>query len=264
TGHFRQQRIDAERDRTGNDRDDSDRASTLDRRDERRDEPQHGQFGEKMGLYEAGQCRPFRRQRRQARLARERHQQRRAIYGEQNPQDRAEVAQIGQCGFTGRLSYNSLHSGRDICKHHAGAGQPGMASAAYRVGQNWQLAPDRPKPMSVPHPSSDPDNHPAPIVATPVPSGGTWSGRFAEPMSERMQRFNASVDFDRRLAEADIAGSLAHAKMLATRGILSAEDLAAIERGLHAIEREIATGTFVWQRALEDVHFNIERRLTAL
>jgi len=118
--------------------------------------------------------------------------------------------------------------------------------------------------MSVPHPSSDPDNHQAPIVATPVPSGGTWSGRFAEPMSERMQRFNASVDFDRRLAEADIAGSLAHAKMLATRGILSAEDLAAIERGLHAIEREIATGTFVWQRALEDVHFNIERRLTAL
>src|SRR6185437_4369541 len=79
-----------------------------------------------------------------------------------------------------------------------------------------------------------------------------------------MQRFNASVGFDRRLAEADIAGSLAHAKMLATRGILSAEDLAAIERGLRAIEGEIATGAFVWQRALEDVHFNIERRLTAL
>ena len=118
--------------------------------------------------------------------------------------------------------------------------------------------------MSVPDPSSDPDNRQAPIAATPVPSGGTWSGRFAEPMSERMQRFNASVDFDRRLAGADIAGSLAHAKMLATRGILSAEDLAAIERGLRAIEREIATGAFVWQRALEDVHFNIERRLTAL
>jgi argininosuccinate lyase len=118
--------------------------------------------------------------------------------------------------------------------------------------------------MSVPDPSSDPDNRQAPIAATPVPSGGTWSGRFAEPMSERMQRFNASVDFDRRLAGADIAGSLAHAKMLAARGILSAEDLAAIERGLRAIEREIATGAFVWQRALEDVHFNIERRLTAL
>jgi len=59
-----------------------------------------------------------------------------------------------------------------------------------------------------------------PNAATPVPPHGTWSGRFAEPMSERMQRFNASVDFDQRLARADIAGSLAHARMLAAQGIL--------------------------------------------
>jgi argininosuccinate lyase len=113
-------------------------------------------------------------------------------------------------------------------------------------------------------PSSAPDSPRTPNAATPVPSRGTWSGRFAEPMSERMQRFNASVDFDRRLAAVDIAGSRAHARMLAARGILSTDDLAAIERGLTTIEAEIANGTFAWQRALEDVHFNIERRLTAL
>jgi argininosuccinate lyase len=96
-----------------------------------------------------------------------------------------------------------------------------------------------------------------------LPARG-WSGRFGEPMSERMQRFNASVDFDRRLASADIAGSLAHARMLAAMGVLSAADLAAIERGLGEIEGEIERGEFVWTRALEDVHLNIEHRLTAL
>jgi argininosuccinate lyase len=96
-----------------------------------------------------------------------------------------------------------------------------------------------------------------------LPARG-WSGRFGEPLSERMQRFNASVDVDRRLAPADIAGSLAHARMLAATGVLSAEDLAAIERGLRQIEGEIERGEFVWTRALEDVHLNIEQRLTAL
>ncbi len=96
-----------------------------------------------------------------------------------------------------------------------------------------------------------------------LPARG-WSGRFGEPMSERMQRFNASVDFDRRLASADITGSLAHARMLAATGVLSAADLAAIERGLKEIEGEIERGEFVWTRALEDVHLNIEHRLTAL
>jgi argininosuccinate lyase len=118
--------------------------------------------------------------------------------------------------------------------------------------------------MPAPDPSSRPDTAETPNAATPVPPHGTWSGRFAEPMSERMQRFNASVDFDRRLAAADVAGSRAHARMLAAQQILSADDLAAIERGLDVIEREIVDGAFVWQRAHEDVHLNIERRLTSL
>jgi argininosuccinate lyase len=117
-------------------------------------------------------------------------------------------------------------------------------------------------PASDPHAPSAPAD--TPNAATPVPPSGPWSGRFGEPMSERMQRFNASVDFDQRLAHADIAGSLAHARMLAAQGILARDDLAAIERGLATIEREIDGGSFQWQRALEDVHLNIERRLTAL
>jgi argininosuccinate lyase len=111
--------------------------------------------------------------------------------------------------------------------------------------------------MPASDPSPDPDNASPTNAATPVPPRGTWSGRFGEPMSDRMQRFNASVDFDRRLATVDIAASRAHARMLAARGVLSADDLAAIERGLTVIEREIADRSFAWQRALEDVHFNI-------
>ncbi|HSS70134.1 MAG TPA: argininosuccinate lyase [Casimicrobiaceae bacterium] len=90
------------------------------------------------------------------------------------------------------------------------------------------------------------------------------SGRFDEPMSERMQRFNASTDFDRRLARVDIAASLAHARMLSGTGIISTADLAAIERGMSAIAAEIERGEFVWRRDLEDVHSNIEQRLIAL
>ncbi|HET7134983.1 MAG TPA: lyase family protein, partial [Casimicrobiaceae bacterium] len=104
-----------------------------------------------------------------------------------------------------------------------------------------------------------PANEPPP---DPERTSTPWSGRFAEPMSERMLRFNASVDFDRRLAAADIAGSRAHARMLAAQRIISDEDAQAIERGLVEIERAIERGEFDWQRALEDVHFNIERRLT--
>ncbi len=91
-----------------------------------------------------------------------------------------------------------------------------------------------------------------------------WSGRFAEPVTERVKRYTASVDFDRRLAEVDIAGSLAHARMLAAVGVLTHGDLAAIERGMATIGEEIARGDFAWSRDLEDVHFNIEKRLTAL
>ena len=91
-----------------------------------------------------------------------------------------------------------------------------------------------------------------------------WSGRFGEPMSERMQRFNASIGFDRRLASSDIAASLAHARMLAHVKVLSAADLAAIEQGLGVIRSEVERGDFVWRREDEDVHFAIEKRLTAL
>ena len=95
-------------------------------------------------------------------------------------------------------------------------------------------------------------------------AGQTWSGRFAEPVSERVKRYTASVSFDRRLAEFDVQGSLAHARMLAATGVLAQEDLAAIERGMGAILEEIRSGTFRWSLDDEDVHLNIERRLTAL
>ncbi len=91
-----------------------------------------------------------------------------------------------------------------------------------------------------------------------------WSGRFNEPVSELVQRYTASIGFDRRLAEFDIQGSLAHAQMLSAAGIISAADLAAIERGLDQIRDEIRSGKFVWLLELEDVHLNIEKRLTTL
>jgi argininosuccinate lyase len=90
------------------------------------------------------------------------------------------------------------------------------------------------------------------------------SGRFEEPMSERMQRFNASTGFDQRLAKVDITASLAHARMLSGTGIISTTDLAAIERGMRDIAGEIERGEFAWRRDLEDVHSNIEQRLIAL
>jgi argininosuccinate lyase len=91
-----------------------------------------------------------------------------------------------------------------------------------------------------------------------------WSGRFKEPVDEQVKRFTASVAFDQRLAKYDIEGSLAHARMLAAAGILARRDLAAIERGLARVRREIEAGTFEWSLDAEDVHLNIERRLTAL
>ena len=117
---------------------------------------------------------------------------------------------------------------------------------------------------AAPSPKNDDTNGQATSVASSLPPSGTWSGRFAEPLSERMQRFNASIDFDRRLAEVDIAASRAHARMLAHTKVLSADDLRAIESGLSQIEGEIQRGEFNFSRDFEDVHFNIERRLTAL
>ena len=91
-----------------------------------------------------------------------------------------------------------------------------------------------------------------------------WSGRFSEPVAELVKQYTASVDFDQRLADADIAGSLAHARMLGQIGVLSAEDLAAIEQGLATILGEVERSEFVWSRDFEDVHVNIEKRLIAL
>ncbi len=91
-----------------------------------------------------------------------------------------------------------------------------------------------------------------------------WSALFSEPMSDLVKRYTASVFFDKRLWQADIAGSLAHADMLHAVGILSAGDLADIQRGMAQIRSEIESGQFEWQLDLEDVHLNIEARLTQL
>jgi len=91
-----------------------------------------------------------------------------------------------------------------------------------------------------------------------------WSALFSEPVSELVQRYTSSVNFDKRLWQADIEGSLAHAGMLATQGIIGTQDLADIERGLAQISHEIRSGQFEWKLALEDVHLNIEARLTQL
>ena len=91
-----------------------------------------------------------------------------------------------------------------------------------------------------------------------------WSALFSEPMSELVQRYTSSVVFDRRLWRVDIEGSLAHARMLAAQGVIGADDLAAIERGLAQVAREIESGAFEWKLELEDVHLNIEARLTQL
>ena len=92
----------------------------------------------------------------------------------------------------------------------------------------------------------------------------TWSGRFTEPVAELVKRYTASVDFDHKLAMFDIQGSRAHAQMLAACGIIGAQDLGDIQRGLAQIENEIIGGDFVWSLDLEDVHLNIEKRLTML
>ena len=91
-----------------------------------------------------------------------------------------------------------------------------------------------------------------------------WSALFSEPMSELVKRYTASVFFDKRLWQADIQGSLAHAEMLAAQNIIAAQDLADIQRGMAQITQEIESGAFEWKLDLEDVHLNIEARLTQL
>ena len=91
-----------------------------------------------------------------------------------------------------------------------------------------------------------------------------WSALFSEPMSDLVKRYTSSVFFDKRLWLADMTGSLAHAEMLAAQGIISAQDRADIERGMAQIRSEIESGAFEWKLDLEDVHLNIEARLTQL
>ena len=89
-----------------------------------------------------------------------------------------------------------------------------------------------------------------------------WSALFSEPMSDLVKRYTSSVFFDKRLWQSDIQGSLAHAEMLSAQKIISIQDLADIQRGMAQITDEIIKGQFDWKLDLEDVHLNIEARLT--
>jgi len=91
-----------------------------------------------------------------------------------------------------------------------------------------------------------------------------WGGRFAIGPADIMREITPSIDFDKRLAAEDLAGSRAHCRMLANEGIISKDDGQAIMDGLNVIEREIADGKFVFKRELEDIHLNIEARLAEL
>jgi argininosuccinate lyase len=95
-----------------------------------------------------------------------------------------------------------------------------------------------------------------------APPNEQWGGRFASGPEAIMEDINASIGFDRKLWRQDIQGSLAHAAMLGKAGVISAEDVAAIDAGLKGIAAEIEAGTFPFSTALEDIHMNIEARLT--
>src|SRR6185503_1574848 len=88
-----------------------------------------------------------------------------------------------------------------------------------------------------------------------------WGGRFRSGPAEIMREITPSIDFDKRLAGEDLAGSRAHVGMQAKRGILGQDDADAILKGLDQIERELAEGKFQFKRELEDIHLNIEARL---
>jgi len=91
-----------------------------------------------------------------------------------------------------------------------------------------------------------------------------WGGRFSAKPAQIMQAINVSIGFDKRLAAEDIAGSRAHAAMLAATGVIEAIDAAAIQNGLTAIEAELAAGTFPFRDEFEDIHMNVEARLSEL
>ena len=108
------------------------------------------------------------------------------------------------------------------------------------------------------------ENTPSPAQNQFDNKAQAWSARFSEPVSDLVKRYTASVDFDKRLAVFDIQGSLAHADMLAAVGVISAQDLSDIQRGMAQIRAEILAGSFQWLLDLEDVHLNIEKRLVEL
>ena len=91
-----------------------------------------------------------------------------------------------------------------------------------------------------------------------------WGGRFAAGPSAVMEKINPSIGFDHKMFRQDIAGSIAHAEMLARQGIIAAADAKAIVRGLKQVEREIAGGKFAFKVALEDIHMNVEARLAEI
>jgi argininosuccinate lyase len=106
-----------------------------------------------------------------------------------------------------------------------------------------------------------------PVTENKQPGAGSstiWGGRFDAGPSSLMEAINASIDFDKRLYTQDIAGSIAHARMLTAQGILSADDGQNITNGLSAIGKEIEDGTFTFSAALEDIHMNIENRLSEM
>ena len=91
-----------------------------------------------------------------------------------------------------------------------------------------------------------------------------WSGRFSQATDPAVERFSASIHFDRALARYDVRGSIAHARMLAGQGLISPADAEALVSGLQTVETELAQGRFQLDPALEDIHMNIEARLTEL
>ena len=95
-------------------------------------------------------------------------------------------------------------------------------------------------------------------------SNQMWGGRFLSGPDAIMEDINASIEFDKALWRQDIAGSRAHVAMLAKQGIVEAADAAAIAKGLDAVEAEIASGSFTFSRALEDIHMNVESRLAEI
>jgi argininosuccinate lyase len=135
--------------------------------------------------------------------------------------------------------------------------RPPARAPLLAVPARLKAAPARPAVLPTP---------PAPAAneAGPTATSAIWGGRFGHGPSVIMERINASIDFDRRLYAQDIAGSKAHAQMLVRRRIITQADGAAIVSGLDKIEKEIVGGRFKFKRSLEDIHMNIEARLTEM